>query len=87
MRNTLMTIAAVLTLSTAAYAGEAPMATAQPIAATSNDRVVCHYAVHDGVLIRKPICKRQADWNRDRRTERNDFAIFQNRTYVLPFGK
>jgi len=82
-----MTIAATLVLSATAFAVEAQTVTAQPIAADSGDRVVCHYAVHDGVLVRKPICKTQVQWNRDRRMAQDDFATFQKRTYVLPFGK
>lgn len=87
MRNTLMTIAAVLSLSTAAFATEAPPAGLQPVAATNGDRVVCHYSVHEGVFIRKTICKTQSQWIRDRRNAQNDFSTFQKRTYSAPFGK
>jgi len=82
------TIAAGLTLiSTAAFADSADPMTAQPAAAVSSPsgRIVCHYMVHDGVFIKKPVCKSQEQWNRDRRESQRDFATFQMRTYSAPF--
>lgn len=81
------TIAAGLMLiSTAAFADSADPMTAQPAAATMTaSKVVCHYMVHDGIFIKKPVCKTTEQWNRDRRESQRDFATFQMRTYSAPF--
>lgn len=85
MRNTIFAFAAGFAfVATAALADDVSVS-AQQVSAT--DRVVCHYTVHDGVLIRKPICKKQGEWDRVRRDHQQDFATFQRRTYSAPFGK
>jgi len=87
MRNLSLTVATgLLLISTGAFADSADPMTAQPASATmSTDKVVCHYMVHDGVFIKKPVCKTQEQWNRDRRESQRDFATFQMRTYSAPF--
>lgn len=88
MRNLSLTVAAgLLLISTAAFADSAEPMTAQPASATTtpSNKVVCHYMVHDGVFIKKPVCKTLEQWNRDRREAQRDFATFQMRTYSAPF--
>ena len=87
MRKISMTVAAgLLLVSTGAIADGADPMTAQPAAATATpDKIICHYMVHEGVFIKKPVCKTQEQWNRDRRESQRDFATFQMRTYSAPF--
>lgn len=88
MRNTMITLAAglLLSVSSAALADDTTV-TAQPAAATDSGKLVCHYNVHQGVLVRKPVCKTQSQWDRDRREDQRNFATFQMRTYSAPFTK
>ena len=87
MRIFSLSIAAGLLVSTAALADSTEPVTAQPAAAVTkaSDRIVCHYMIHDGVFIKKPVCKTLEQWNRDRREAQRDFATFQMRTYSAPF--
>jgi len=88
MRNTIITLAAglLLSVSSAALADDGAVS-AQPAAVSDSNKLVCHYNVHQGVLVRKAVCKTQSQWDRDRRESQRDFATFQMRTYSAPFRK
>jgi hypothetical protein len=88
MRTTIMTLAAALTLSTAAFADDPQQPAAQPVSVTtSSERLICHQFIHQGMLLKSNVCKTQKQWDDQRRREEYDFADFQNRTYTHPFGK
>ena len=75
-----------LSLSAAAYASEAQTgASAQPVSASSNDqKVVCHYQSHEGVLLSKPICASQYAWDKERRRQQQELANYQLRAVSIP---
>ena len=64
-----------IALATAALADAAmnaltpqPEQMSQPISATANDskQVVCHHLVHEGLLMRQPVCLTKRAWERVR---------------------
>lgn len=85
MHSTLLTVAAgvFLSVSTAALAGDTTV-TAQPVSTTNQDKIVCHFQAHEGGLIRRPVCKTQSEWDRERRDNERDLATYQNRSYSTP---
>lgn len=77
MRKTILAAIAGLglALATAALADTAmteltpqPEQMAQPISASTSDSrlVVCHHLVHEGVLMRQPVCLTKRAWERMR---------------------
>ena len=52
----------------------------QPVALTQQDPVVCHYMVHEGVVIARPICKTQHEWKRVQDYQQRLIRQFQQRT-------
>jgi hypothetical protein len=58
-----------------------PAALAQPIANVSDsNRVVCHLAFHEGMLIRAHMCRTQREWDTIRRDGQMDLEMFQQRS-------
>lgn len=52
----------------------------QPVAVTQQDPVVCHYMVHEGTVIARPICKTQHEWERMQDYQQRLIRQFQLRT-------
>lgn len=75
-----------LSLSAAAYASEAqPGATAQPVSAVNDDqKIVCHYITHEGMLLAKPVCATQYAWDKERRRQQQEIADYQLRAVSVP---
>lgn len=75
-----------LSLSAAAYASEAQTgATMQPVSAVNDDqKIVCHYITHEGMLLAKPICATQYAWDKERRRQQQEIADYQLRAVSVP---
>lgn len=81
MRIRLIAIAAGLALSAplAAFADNSAV-TAQPVSlATQANPVVCHYYYYEGMLVRRPDCRPQHQWDRRRLEMRRYIEEFQLR--------
>jgi hypothetical protein len=88
MRSTMFALAAgvLLSLSTAAIAGDTDV-TAQPVSAADPHAVVCRPMVHEGVVLRKRICRTRAEWTHQREEDERSFATYQLQSYVLPIRR
>ena len=78
MRIQLIGLATALSIAAplAAFAGEPGDATetAQPAAVEQQDNpMVCHYYYYEGMVIRKPTCRTQHEWERRRSQFQKDF--------------
>ena len=66
-----------------ALEAEAPKETIEAIALKDPDRVLCSYFYHEGVVIRRPLCKSAREWYADREQERRDITDLQLRRLQL----
>jgi len=82
-----LTLCTGLLATSSAFADQANAPAAQPATASAQDRLVCHYFVHEGMLLRIPQCKTQKEWDRDRETYERQIATIQYRSYSHPPGK
>ena len=87
MRNIVLAViaGASLGVSLAAYADESqPSPQATRAAVTSEPaKVQCAYFVHDGTLIRRPVCRPVSDWANDRQWTREQVREFQQRSLLV----
>ena len=80
MRKTVLTIAALVALAApcAAQPHDAPPAVASG-GAQPGEPLICHYYYYDGSLLRRPICKTEHEWIRERIRQQADVMAFQLR--------
>lgn len=85
MRTTLLAIATGFALSACATAFAAetqPTVAAQPIAAANSEpKPICHYLVHEGRLMPKPVCASQRVWDETRRETEQTVWRLEVRSY------
>jgi len=82
-----LSLGTVLLLSASAFADPASAPAAQPAAASNKDRLICHYFVHEGMLLKTSQCKTQQAWDLDRENYERQIATIQYRSYSHPPGK
>ena len=69
MRIGLMAIVSgiALSLSAAAWAAETGSSEQTVVAKDNSQKIVCHYVAHQGLLMPKPYCGTQYQWDKERR--------------------
>ena len=68
MRIALMAIVSGIALSLSAAAWAAEAGSEQTVVAKNDSqKIVCHYVAHQGVLMPKPYCGTQYQWDKERR--------------------
>jgi hypothetical protein len=73
-----------LSLSAAAWASETQSGSEQTVSAKNDsEKIVCHYVAHEGVLIPKPFCGTQYQWDRERRRAQQALREYQLRAAQL----
>ncbi len=74
-----------LSLSAAAFASEAQTENAQQASASNDEqKIVCHYQTHQGIVLAKPICASQYAWDKERRRQQRELADYQIRADSMP---
>ncbi len=59
--------------------------TSQAVAVnTASQPVICHFLVHEGMLLRRGECHIQKEWDRIRRDEERSISDFQQRSLQSP---
>ena len=87
MRTTLLAIAtgAGLLFSAAAFADET--ASLQTASASSDKQIVCHFMVHEGMVVPHATqCHTQRYWDNQRRLVQQSVRDFQNRSFQMPIN-
>jgi hypothetical protein len=70
--------------SAASFAADTqPASLVQKVSTTRDDKVICHFLVYEGSLIRTTECHSQREWNNIRRAEEQDFREFQDRALTM----
>jgi len=73
--------AAVLMASLAAVADD--QASMQPAGYDPSREVICLYSVHEGILIKRPDCRRVHAWAAEKERNRQDFRDFQRQALLF----
>jgi hypothetical protein len=73
--------AALALLAPAAALAESP-APAIVAAGAQGQPLVCRYYYHEGQVIRRPVCKTEHEWIRDRLREQQDISQYQLRGLI-----
>ena len=72
-----------LLLSALAHADERTSSGLQPAAASDQNGMICMSYYHEGMLIRRPICKTAETWASEKARTRREVLEYQERNLML----
>ena len=80
--RTIILAAAVALLTPAAALADPPAPAVESAGAHSGESLICRYYYFDGQVIRRPVCKTDRQWVRERLREQADLNAFQLRALI-----
>lgn len=74
--------AAVALLAPAAALADAPAPQVETAGARPGEPLICHYYYHEGQVVRRPVCKTERAWIRERLRTQADISDWQLRSLI-----
>ena len=85
MRTIIVATAVVLFMPAAALS-DPPAPQVESAGVHAGEPLICHYYYHEGSLVRRPICKTERQWVRDRLRAQTEVSDFQLRALRAAAG-
>ena len=80
--RTIFLAAAIAVLAPAAASADPPTPQIESAGSHAGEPLICHYYYHEGSLIRRPICKTERQWIRERLRQQAEVSRFQLRSLI-----